>query len=204
MSDQHSEGMQSSTVKIWKSILFTALFIVIAITFISFRKMVVGTIVRVAAYIVWSVNTTGQVIPQQILWIFLLLLIMYIAVGSFYGKRSEGGSARINASPLVGPVEMRTKWIEEGYRGTYFKWQIANLLGKVHQSIQESASRGTSGPMPPKVPPQVQAYLDAGVNTTYADYSSPGLFQKTEPTPLDIPLEQVVAYLEEQLEINQK
>jgi hypothetical protein len=98
---------------------------------------------------------------------------------------------------------MRTRWIEERNRGTYFKWQIANQLGAVHQSIQESAARGTSSRIPP-IPPQVQAYLEAGVNTTYADYLSPGLFQRTEPTPLDIPLEQVVEYLEEQLEINQK
>jgi hypothetical protein len=200
MSDQHSEIMPGANLKIWKAVLFTALFIVIAITLIAYHKMIVGAIVRVAAYIVWSVNYFGQVIPQQVLWIFLLLLILYIAVGSFYGKRSEGGSARSNASPLVGPVEMRTRWIEEGYRGTYFKWQIANLLGKVHQSIEQSASRGISG----RIPPQVQAYLDAGVHTSYVDYASPGLFQKAESSPLDIPLEQVVDYLEEQLEINQK
>lgn len=200
MSDQHPESVQSTTVTLWKSILFSAVFITIAITFFSFRKIIVDGVVNVTAYIVWSLNIFGSVIPQQVLWILLLLLILYIAVGSFYGKRSAGGSSLSNESPIIGPVETRARWIEERHRGTFFKWQLANLLGKVYQNIQEFVLYGTPKNIPP-IPPQVQDYLDAGLNTTYADYTSPTLFQKTEPTPLDIQLEQVVEYLEEQLEI---
>ncbi|MBI5945836.1 MAG: hypothetical protein HY864_15865 [Chloroflexi bacterium] len=198
MSDQHTESLQS--LKVWKTFLYSALFITIAAALLSFRKLIVGALVRFAAYMVWSLNIIGRVIPQQVLWILLLLLILYIAVGSFYGKKSGGRSSRKNAVPVIGPVETRARWIEERHRGTYFKWQLANLLGKIHLHIQETVRYGNSRSAP-LIPPNVQDFLSAGLNTTYADYSSPSLFQKTETTPLDIQLEQVVDYLEEQLEI---
>ena len=200
MSDQHSESMQSKSIAVWKSVLFSAAFITIAITLFSYRKVIVGIVVRVAAYMVWSLNVIGSVIPQQVLWILLLILFLYIAVGSFYGKKSEGGTTRKNAAPVIGPVEARARWIEERQLGTFYKWQLANLLGKVHQNIQESVRYGNSKNAPP-IPKQVQDYLNAGLTTSYVDYTAPSLFQKTELTPLDVELEQVVDYLEEQLEI---
>jgi hypothetical protein len=172
----------------------------IAIAIFPFRRLLAGVVVRVVSYVIWSLNLVGSIIPQQVLWLCLLIALLYIAVGSFYGKRLESGAAPKNASPVIGPVETMTRWIEERQRGTYFKWQIANLLGKVHKSIEETDGRGTSNRVPHPLP-QVQSFLDAGVNTTYADYPYPGLFQKAEPTPFDIPLEQVVEYLEEQMEI---
>jgi len=200
MSDQHSEIMQSKSIAVWKSILFSAVFITIAITLFSYRKVIVGIVVRIAAYMVWSLNVIGSVIPQQVLWILLLLLILYIAVGSFYGKQSEGRPTRKNAEPAIGPVEARARWIEERQRGTFYKWQLANLLGKVYQSIQDSVRYGNSKNAS-SIPPQVRDYLNAGLTTSYVDYTTPTLFQKTELTPLDIELEQVVDFLEEQLEI---
>jgi hypothetical protein len=201
MSDQHTESVQSRSIAVWKSLFFSAAFVITAIALFSFRKMIVGAVVRVAAYMVWSLNVVGSVIPQQVLWILMLLLILYIAVGSFYGKKSEGGSIQKNATPVIGPVEARARWIEERQRGTFFKWQLANLLGKVHQNIQESVRYGSSKNAP-HIPAQVQNYLNAGLTTSYVDYAVPTIFQKTELTPLDIELEQVVDYLEEQMEIN--
>lgn len=201
MSDQHSESLQSSVLMIWKSFLYSAIFIMLAIIFFYFRKAIVGAVITFAAYIVWSLNIVGSVIPQQVLWILMLLLILYIAVGSFYGKHSESRPSQKNAVPVVGPVEARARWIDERQRGTYFKWLLANLLGKVHQHIQESVFYGNPRDVS-LIPSQIQDYLNAGLNTTYADYSTPNLFQKTETTPLDIQLDQVVDYLEDELEIN--
>lgn len=196
MSDRHSESMPVSTITIWKSILFSAAFISIAISLFSFRKVVVGTIVRIAAYIVWSINLVGRVVPQQVLWILMVLLFLYIAVGSFYKKLPAPGIKRIEASPVTGAVETRMRWIEGKKRGIYFKWQMANLLGRVYQNIQSPAPNGDPAPSQ-----EVRDFLEAGVNTTYADYQLPGLFDKASPTPFDIPLEHVVEFIEEQMEI---
>jgi hypothetical protein len=153
-----------------------------------------------ASYLVWTVNVMGVVIPQQILWAFLLILILYIAIGSFYGKRYREEKSPENQSPVIGAVEAMAGYIEERHRGIYFKWQIAHLLGKIQQTIQQNASRGTSSRIP--LPSDsVQAFLDAGVNTSYVDYAPDGFSLKNISTPFDIELEQVVDYLEEQMEI---
>lgn len=200
MSDQHSEGVRSETVKNWKPLFSIALLIIVAILLYPVRHEVAGAVMNFASYLVWTVNVIGVVIPQQILWAFLLILILYIAIGSFYGKRYREEKSPENQSPVIGAVEAMAGYIEERHRGIYFKWQIANLLGKIQQTIQESASRGTSSRIP--LPSDsVQAFLDAGVNTSYADYAPDGFVLKNNSTPLDIELEQVVAYLEEQMEI---
>ena len=200
MSDQHSKSVRSETVKNWKPLFSTALLILVTILLFPVRRAVTGALMSFAAYLVWSVNILGVVIPQQILWAFLLVLILYIAIGSFYGKRYREEKSSEEQSPVIGVVEAMAGYIEERHRGIYFKWQIAHLLGKIQQTIQESASRGTSSriPLPSD---RVQAFLDAGVNTSYADYAPDGFVIKNNSTPLDIELEQVVAYLEEQMEI---
>lgn len=200
MSDQHSESVRSETVKSWKPLLSTALLILIAILLYPVRRAVAGAVMSFASYLVWTVNVMGVVIPQQILWAFLLILILYIAVGSFYGKRYREEKIPEDQSPVVGVVEAMAGYIEERHRGIYFKWQIAHLLGKIQQTIQENASRGTSSriPLPSE---RVQAFLDAGVNTSYVDYAPDGFSLKNISTPFDIELEQVVDYLEEQMEI---
>lgn len=200
MSDQHSEGVRGEAVRPWKPLVSTALLILVAILLYPVRRAVAGAVMSFASYLVWSVNVMGVVIPQQILWVFLLILILYIAIGSFYGKRYKEEKSSEEQSPVIGAVEAMADYIEERHRGIYFKWQIAHLLGKIHKTIEESASRGTSGRIP--LPSgRVQAFLDAGVNTSYADYAPNGLVLKNNSTPLDIELEQVVAYLEEQMEI---
>ena len=200
MSDQHSEGVRSETVKNWKPLFSIVLLIIVDILLYPVRHEVAGAVMNFASYLVWTVNVMGVVIPQQILWAFLLILILYIAIGSFYGKRYREEKSPENQSPVIGAVEAMAGYIEERHRGIYFKWQIANLLGKIQQTIQESASRGTSSRIP--LPSDsVQAFLDAGVNTSYADYAPDGFVLKNNSTPLDIELEQVVAYLEEQMEI---
>lgn len=174
--------------------------LLVAAALFPFRRELAQVVLRAGAYIVWSLNILGQVIPQQVLWLFLLMVILYIAVGSFYGKRLRSGSSREDAPPITGQVEAVTRWIEEGPRGTYFKWRIANLLGGVHRAIEESASGGTSSrvPMPS---PHVQSYLDTGLNTSYVDYPTGGMSRRRSPRVFDIPLEDVVTYLEEQMEI---
>ncbi len=200
MSDQHSKSVRSETVKNWKPLFSAALLILITVLLFPIRRAVAGALMSFAAYLVWSVNILGVVIPQQILWAFLLVLILYIAIGSFYGKRYREEKSPENQSPVIGAVEAMAGYIEERHRGIYFKWQIAHLLGKIQQTIQESASRGTSSRI--LLPSdRVQAFLDAGVNTSYADYAPDGFVIKNNSTPLDIELEQVVAYLEEQMEI---
>ena len=196
MSDEHSRIMQDDRLNGLKRRFSIAAVVLIAGIFFIFRNQIAGYLVYSFSYLVWSLNLFGRIIPPQGMWIALVILILYIAVGSFYGKRSKVESSPIESDPAVGSVEAMADWIEVRRRGVYFKWRIAYLLGHVHQSH----SRNTSGRLQPP-PPEVEAFLDAGVNRSYMDFPTPTLFKKNEPTVLDIDLEPVLDYLEEQMEI---
>ena len=85
-------------------------------------------------------------------------------------------------------------------RGVYFKWQIANLLAEIAMNILNYQERLLPGRKLlgriRKLPPEVEKYLDAGVNTTFADYPAPQRFRRTPTTPFDVDLDLVVGYLE--------
>jgi hypothetical protein len=176
-----------------------ALVVAIAFAVTTFRNQIADAVIQIWTYAVGSLTVIGRVIPQQIIWFFIILVLSYIAIGSFYGKRGKAETAPPEARPLHGSVETLAEWIQFRRRGVYFNWQIANLLGRIDRRFQESAPRGTSNRAP--VPERVRAYLDAGVNTTYADHDTPSWFGLGDPV-FDIPLEQVVDYLEENMEIN--
>lgn len=178
------------------SIAFVA---AIASAVIAFRNQIADAAIFIWTNVVGSLIIVGRVIPQQFIWFFIILALSYIAIGSFYGKRGKAETAPPQARPLHGSVETLAEWIQFRRRGVYFNWQIANLLGRIDRRFQESAPRGTSSRVP--VPERVRAYLDAGVNTTYADHDTPGWFASGDSV-FDIPLEQVVDYIEENMEIN--
>lgn len=197
MSDGHPQGMRNEkliTAKRWYSIGAVTLLTVILL---QFRNQIAGWLAYSFSYLVWSLNVFGRIIPPQGVWIGLLILIVYIAVGSFYGKSLRMEDAPEAPTPARGPVEAMTEWIEEKDRGVFFKWRIAHLLGKVH----EAHSRNTSGRVgtPPK---EIEEFFDAGLKQSYMDFPTPGMFRKYEPTALDADLESVLEYLEDQMEIH--
>ena len=176
-----------------------ALVVTTAFVVIGYRNQIADVAILIWTNMVNALTIIGHVIPQQILWFFIILVLSYIAIGSFYGRSGKAETAPPETRPLHGSVETLAEWIQFRQRGVYFNWQIANLLGRIDRRFQESAPRGTSSRTP--VPERVRAYLDAGVNTTYADHDTPGWFGSGDSV-FDIPLEQALDYLEENMEIN--
>ena len=199
MPDQHSQSVRDKTINDVKRWVSIASVILLAGVLLFFRNQIAGNLVYSFSYLVWSFNLFGRIIPPQGVWIMLVILIVYIAVSSFYGKRSKEEKSRMETTQVVGPVEAMASWIEERQRGVYFKWRIAHLLGRVH----EVHHKNTSGRMSPPSK-EVEAFLDAGLNASYMDFPTPSRFKKNEPTVLDIDLEPVLDYLEEQMEIQKR
>jgi len=185
-----------SLIRILASVVLIA---VIASVVVAFRYLIADAVIQIWSYAVGAITVLGRIIPQQIIWFFIILVLSYIAIGSFYGRREKAETAPAEARPIHGSVETLAEWIQFRRRGVYFNWQIANLLGRIDRRFEESAPRGTSGRVAPSE--QVRAYLDAGINTTYADHETPGWFS-SKNSAFDIPLEQVVDYIEENMEIN--
>ena len=159
MPDPHSQSMRNKSINDLKRWFSIASVILVAGILLIFRNQIAGYLVYSFSYLVWSLNLFGRIIPPQGVWVALVILILYIAVGSFYGKRSKAESRPMVAAPVLGPVEAMADWIDERRRGVYFKWRIAYLLGRVHQShYQNTSGRAETAP------PEIEAYLDAGLN----------------------------------------
>lgn len=171
-----------------------------------FQDLVEALVVMPALYTWWILGLVYRAIPQQAYWMVLLTALIYFFVSSFYVSSRRAKPRRDQSSPPQGPVERLNQWIEQRQSGVYFKWQLARALAELADQIlvyQDRRNPGRSlsgqGWHPPG---QVERYLKAGLETTFTDYPSVGPFSSTPPTPFDIDIEPVVAFLESELEAN--
>ena len=103
-------------------------------------------------------------------------------------------------------MENLAELLDKRGRGIYYKWLIANRLGKAARELldQRAGLQGTrfmrlSG-RDWNPPQEVNAYLESGVNGSFADYPRPR-WSRPHPTPLDIHPAQVVAFLESEMQL---
>ena len=105
MSDEYSQSVRDqkiNTLRRWFSIGAVA---VLAVVLLVYRTVIAAWLVYTFSYIVWSFNLFGRIIPPQGIWVALIILIVYIAVGSFYGKGSDDEKSPMVSDPVKGPVE---------------------------------------------------------------------------------------------------
>jgi hypothetical protein len=172
----------------------------------SFAGTVRETIILPLAYYLWQLARIYRAIPQQLYWAALIVIVLYFVVITLYDISLGADSGRKDA-PHRGQVETLSRALEQRHRGIYFKWQIANMLAEVALNILNYQERLLPGRKLQgrirNLPGEVEKYLDAGINTTFADYPTPSRFRPTPTTPFDIDLDLVVGYLESELETDE-
>ncbi len=93
----------------------------------------------------------------------------------------------------------------------YFKWLIANRLGKLAYQIllqrEHGKPRSVFAPLTSEgweAAPEVQQYLEKGLHGSFADYPNSrwDTFTKPEKTPLDYDVVDVIEFLEAKTENN--
>jgi hypothetical protein len=110
--------------------------------------------------------------------------------------------------PVSGPIESLADWMVRAPSGTYFKWLVAQRLGKLSRGLIAFQTRaelkegGARLDAPGWNPPgEVKAYLESGLNGSFADFPRPRWpFQKPKPTPLDIDPVAAIDYVESKAE----
>jgi hypothetical protein len=168
------------------------------------RDAIEQLVIRPLAFFWWELMLFYHAIPQQLFWIVLLAGMLLVFSTSLLRSR-RGFTHRRKVLPAKGPVEALASWIEHGRRGVYFNWRIAKLLGSVAAYMLDYQERRLPGrklvARDWNPPDEVGRYLDAGLNTTFADYPYRGWFSPPPSTPFDIDLEKVVKFMESELEI---
>lgn len=172
------------------------------------RDVVEQLVVRPAAYFFWVVGIFYRFIPQPVLWLLLVLVMLYLILGSFAAK-IPWPTRTLKARLVRGHLEELARQIEHKNAGIYFKWQIARTLAEIALDLQELRQHTRRRKLdfdPAAVQPEVSRYLEAGLATSFSDYPMPGglpLFGKLislPPTPFDGDIGPVLDYLETQME----
>jgi hypothetical protein len=170
----------------------------------SFAETVRQAVILPVLYFLWRAAQFYHAIPQQLVWAALIVIVVYF-VGSMLVDLSLAKGQERETIVRRGRVESLAQTLDRRNEGTYFKWQVANLLGELALDIltyQERLLPGRRlqgrGWQPPR---EVARYLDAGLNTTFADYPASRPLGKRMPSPnFDTDLDLVLDYVESQLE----
>jgi hypothetical protein len=168
------------------------------------------TVVVPLAYLWWALGVLYRSIPQVVVWIVLIVLISLMLMGSFASDRKRKPSEDPKIKPAPGQVEGLARNLVKMRRGTYYKWKVANQLGRLARDFlilrgdrdgAKDLSPLTGRDWQPSA--SIDAYLDSGLHGSFADFpNQPWRFSSPEPTPLDIDVEEVVEFLESQISTN--
>ena len=164
------------------------------------------------AYIWWVIGLLVGAVPQVVLWAVIVLLVVILFFNSLTSRTAHARLVREKARPRLGNVETLAIAIDKTQRGIYVKWKVANRLGRLARDLLvqrgDRVSARVVGPLQgrdwhPTEP--IRAYLEVGLNGSFADYPSPRWpSRRTQPTPLDLDVSEAVTFLEAQIETRSK
>jgi hypothetical protein len=164
------------------------------------RNLVWDLLIVPLARIWWQFLLFYKAIPQEAYWFMLLFIFIYIAAGTFAGGKPKPEFEHVKRQQVQGEIEALAICLEQSKGGVYFRWRVARTLGEIASSLLEM--RGNRSERIRKLkgpgwapPPEVQTYLEAGLNESFASYP-----MDVKKTPFDIDTNEVIAYLENQLE----
>ncbi len=178
--------------------VLVALIVVSAVLGYFLRDVVNEVVIVPGAYALWILSFYYSAIPQWIVWTVVIAILCLAAVWNLIPDvRPVTRRVRIQREP-EGEVEALTVWLTKARRGNYFKWQLANRMGRIARRLDElSGRRGR----PRSEDESVEKYLDAGTNYSFVDFPTPrGLLRRRSQTPLDADPNAVADYLESLME----
>jgi hypothetical protein len=173
------------------------------------RDVVEQLIIVPLAYLWWLLRLYYSMFPQFILWGILVVVTAYSAITSLLPEVHYRKTFKIGPRPMQGQVELLVEWLDKSQRGgSYYKWLIANRLAKTAREILAqrdgqpvSKKFGRMGGHDWKPSSKIRDYLETGLNGSFADFPHPRWFWQTpKPTPLDVDPQQVIDYLENEME----
>ena len=185
--------------------------VVISAALLAFplRGVVHEVIVVPLSYVLWLLGLLYVVVPQQFWWIAVTLLVLFLLGKSLLieikAPRLSSPVSRVDR----GKVEGLAAALQKSDRGIYFKWLVANRLGKLAYQILQQRENGKErsvfaplvgqGWEPAK---ELQQYLEKGLHGSFSDFPNSGYryFGRSPKTLLDHDVREVIEFLESQVE----
>ena len=164
------------------------------------RDVIYGLVVVPLAYTFWLVELVYLAVPQLVKWIVLVALLFVSFIWKLIPDLPASPKPRIPGRSTEGRVESLAIGLHRSRTSNYFKWQVANRLGRLARRASntqveaEVLERGNAS---------IQDYLDAGMNQSFVDFPTPRTrFARRMPTPLDVDPGEIVGYLESRMELS--
>lgn len=167
------------------------------------RGAIYRLIVIPSAFIAWNLNIWYRSLSQDIWWWIIVVLVLFILSYSLTPQIRLPQREEAKADPPQGQVESLALALQKAERGIYFKWLVANRLGKLayQMLIQREHGRPRSL-LAPLVGPdwqptqELQTYLETGLHGSFTDFPQEKRLGPPPKTPLDLDVREAVEFLE--------
>ena len=172
------------------------------------RDTIYDAVIVPVAFIGWGLGLMYQSLSQGIWWWVIVVLVLFMLLLSLVPPRKPARPRQTKSKPRVGQVEELAVWLQRVKGGTYFKWLVANRLGKLaYQMLLHRESGRPRTVFEPlvgadwKPSKELQNYLEIGLHGSFADFPTTRSRFATPPkTPLDYEIRDAIEFLESQFQ----
>lgn len=189
-------------------LLMIGVLVIAALLAFPLRDAIYETIVIPVAFIGFQLGLFYRSLSQAIWWWVIITIVLFMLSFSLVPPLKPARRREAKRKPRHGPVEDMAIWLGHTKSGTYFKWLIANRLGKLAYQIllhrESGRPRSVFAPLigadwkPSK---ELQTYLETGLHGSFSQFPAPKYPLVAPPkTPLDHDVRDAVEFLESQVE----
>ena len=187
--------------------------VIAALLAFPLRGIVNELLVVPIAYIFWLLGLLYLSTHQVIWWIVILLVVLFILGKSLLPELKLPRKVLTSTRQERGKVESLAVSLKKSNKGVYFKWLVANRLGKLTHEIL--LQRGNGKPRSVFAPlkgegleptPEMQQYLEKGLHGSFAEFPNTNnrYFAPPSKTSLDHDVAEVIEFLESSIESKDK
>ncbi len=197
------------TPRLQRWLLIAAILVIAAILAVPMRETIYSLIVLPAIFIGWELGLAYHMLPQVFWWWLVLAGVFFLLVFSMMPQFKPARREAIKPAPRRGQVEDLSIWLGRAKSGVYFKWLVANRLGKLAYQIlvqrEHGRPRSVFNPLvgedwePSR---ELQEYLETGLHGSFSEFSNTDTprWMAQPKTPLDYEVKDAVEFLESQVD----
>lgn len=175
------------------------------------RDTIYDAIIVPVAYLGWQVGLFYHSLSQGIWWLLLMALVAILLVASLVPPLRPPRREELKRKPKVGQVEDLAMWLGRARSGVYYKWLVANRLGKLAYQIllhrESGRPRSVFAPLLGtdwEPSDKLRTYLETGLHGSFSDFpTSRNPMSEPQKTPLDYEIHEAVDFLEVQVDNDQ-
>jgi hypothetical protein len=200
--------MNARTARTRRWLVLSGALILAGVMAFPLRQMIYDAVVIPAAFILWNLDLLYRSFSQGIWWAAVTVIVFLMVAFSLIPQPKFRRRVQDKRKPQSGQVENLALWLRRAGDGIYFKWLIANRLGKLaYQILSHRESGRPRSVFAPLVgqdwepEEELQKYLETGLHGSFADFPNVNRrFGMPPKTPLDLDIAKAVEFLEAQVE----